>query len=290
MPLKKIKQPKVKKLKSKSQPKVKVSQKQNISIRINTNGKLQERAIENYRTSPITTYPLFREQYDIAPISYNQPVIQPVKTNPIVVEKTDIPEVVIPKKSRTKPFIEKPNEYDFQSDIDYIPPQTPMIKRKKLTPLRKTPEYSKEQEDFNENYDLFKSHIDKVSNSNKDIVSENNVLIPVKTTRFSKLSNMFQSSSIPNSMRFFSNKTEEYNENVNESTENVNESTENNQLAVILPIKKKYDRQRYMNRAQTQIDFEKANAKLNRNLKKSQMSDSQKLIARKEFREQYNTK
>jgi hypothetical protein len=98
-PPKKMKAPKVKKPKVKKPLYQRQNQKQNINIRINngSGGKLQQRAVENYRTTPITTYPLFREMYDIAPIVRNPVAVEkePVKDisvkstpTPITVEKT----------------------------------------------------------------------------------------------------------------------------------------------------------------------------------------------------------
>lgn len=111
---KKMKQPRVKKPKVRSQPKVKVSQKQNINIRINngSGGPLQQRLTENTRTVPITTYPLFREQFDQAPINRN-----------IMTEKVPVKEVV-------KPVVESEAEKDIPVS------STPKIKERVAVPIK----------------------------------------------------------------------------------------------------------------------------------------------------------
>jgi hypothetical protein len=124
-PPKKMKSPKVKKPKVKKPLYQRQNQKQNINIRINngSGGKLQQRAVENYRTTPITTYPLFREMYDIAPIVRNPVAVEKepisdirVKSTPtpITVEKTVEPTPLKIPKSKVK------NNRAIENTADYF--------------------------------------------------------------------------------------------------------------------------------------------------------------------------
>lgn len=104
------------------------------------------------RTSPITTYPLFREAYDSAPITLNHPHIKPdiVKEKEAVKEDVPIPAKSVkmtqpnktPVSAKTKEFttplpVKKINmEYVTESNLEYLKKNTPIVKRSYRQPLR----------------------------------------------------------------------------------------------------------------------------------------------------------